>query len=204
MAYLCISTIYIEGEKHSLQNVADRINAGGGFKSEVFTSLGVDDDEEYSEYNYCDEAAVIEKDGRYYLQMGSSIEEWEDVEDWQTRVFPAGVYYELHSMDGNEEWDWTNDTEGRFFKKHNLAITVDGQTEELQGSFDTEAEAVQFIKDHSPGIPEDLVTLDEVAGYCLKNHLDTLWYYGHKEVNNVCPPIMTRVIECLLEAIHIQ
>lgn len=203
MAYLCISTIYIEGEKLSLQAIADRINAGGGLKSDVFASLGFDDDEEDSEYNYSDEVAVVEKDGRYYLQMDSWIEEWEE-EDWQTRDFPSGVYYELHSMDGNEEWDWTNDIEGKFFKEHNLALTVEGQSEELEGAFDTEAEAVQFIKDHSSGIPEDLVTLDDVASYCLKNHLDTLWYYGHTEVNNICPPITAKVIDCLIEATHIQ
>lgn len=204
MAYLCISTIYIEGERHSLLAVADRINAGGGLKSDVFDSLGFEDDEEDFEYNHCNEVAVVEKGGRYYLQLDSCIEEWEDEEDWQTRVFPSGVYYELHSMDGNEEWDWTNDTEGEFFKEHNLALTVDGQTEELKGSFDTEAEAVQFIKDHSSGIPEDLVKLDDIADYCMKNHLRTLWYYGHTEVNNTCPPITAKVIECVLEATHIQ
>lgn len=202
MSYLCISTICIEGEKHSLQVVADMINAGGGFESDIFASLGFD--EEDFEYNSCDEVDVLEKDGRFYLQMSSSTAEWEEQEDWQTKVFPSEVYYELHSMDGNEEWDWTNDTEGKFFKEHNIALSVDGQTEELEGSIDTEAEAVQFIKDHSPGIPEDLVTLEDITDYCMKNHLDTLWYYGHNEVNNVCPPIMTRVIECLLEAILIQ
>lgn len=202
MSYLCISTIYVEGEKHTLQAVADRINAGGGLESDVFASIKFD--EEDFEYNSCDEIVIVEKDGRYYLQMNSSIEEWEEKEDGETKVFPSGVYYTLHAMDGNEVWDWTNDTEGRFFKEHNLALSVDRQSEELEGAFDTEAEAVQYVKDHSSDIPEDLVTLDDITDYCLKNHLDTLWYYGHTEANNICPTITTKLIECLLAATHIQ
>lgn len=200
MSDLCITSIYIEGDKPTLQNLADRINTDGGLQSNIFATLRFS--EEDFEYNHCGEVDVLEKEGRYFLQTESWIEEYEDKENWQKAVFPTYVFYELHTVDGVD--DWTNDKEGKFFKEHELAIIADGQSEELGSGFDTEAEAIKFVKEHCAGIPKDLMTIEDINTYCMKNHLDTLWYYGHTIVNKTCPPITTKIIECLIEAINKQ
>lgn len=80
MSDLCITSIYIEGDKPTLQNLADRINTDGGLQSNIFATLRFS--EEDFEYNHCGEVDVLEKEGRYFLQTESWIEEYEDKENW--------------------------------------------------------------------------------------------------------------------------
>lgn len=201
MSDTCITLVYIEGEKNSLQTVADRINTSGGLKSEIFASVGFT--EEDLEYCNCNKFEVVEKDGRYFLHTEFWIDEWESSkEDWQKVIFPPEVFYELHTWNGND--DWTNDSNGEFFNENEVVIFVNGQPDELAGGFDTEADAVQFVKEYCPDIPKELMTIDDINDYYTDNHLDVFWYYGHTMVNNTCSPATAKAIECLIQAIKNQ
>ena len=196
MADYCMTFIYIEGEKETLQRVADKINLEGGLKSDVFAPMRFEA-EDY-DFNHCEDARVFDNEGESVFVLFVQLNEEEDTSRWQKSDFPPGVYYELHAMD--EVNDWTNDIEGKIVNRPFCVAVMNDAGDEIESRFHTEDEAVQFVKDSNSGVPKDLMTLDAINDFCMSKALEVLWYYRETIINPVCPPRTTKLIECLIKA----
>lgn len=197
----CNTFVFIEGDIVSLQSVADRINNGNGLKSDIFNSLEFTEDELDISCDWTKSNVENTPDGAY-MYFGFYVSEDEEQKDsWEKVDFGHGVYYELHTADRKSHW--TNDKDGVFFKKpYHVVVIDDKNSEMLQGDFRTEEEAVQFVKDNSSCIPKELLTLDAINTFCLSKEINTLFEYHKTVANTTCPPIITKIIKCLAEAVN--
>lgn len=172
MADLCVTNIRIEGNKETLQAIADMINEEGGLESRIFDSAELCGNDLY--YSDRGDAEVLEQDGRYVLSLWVSIAEWIDYEYWVYPGFPTGVYFELHSY--GHDYHWTNDIDRKQFT-HPYFVIVDDEQGYAEVDFLTEAEAQEFIKGRE------------------------VMEYWHITIRGSCPPVTTRVIQCIIDAI---
>ena len=149
---------------------------------------------------YC--RTEIHINGRQPLPYKLAITEYEDRENWLPIEMPEGVFFELHTTETDEHW--TNDSNREVFVCPYHIVVLDEAEDEFEGHFLTEDEAVRFVLETNRYIPRNLTTMGEINDYCTDNGLNVLWYYSKTEISNICPPITTKMIKCLLEATHIQ
>ena len=94
MADYCMTFIYIEGEKETLQRVADKINLEGGLKSDVFAPM-MFEAEDY-DFNHCEDARVFDNEGESVFVLFVQLNEEEDSSRWQKSDFPPGEIGRAH------------------------------------------------------------------------------------------------------------
>lgn len=197
MADYCNTFVYVEGEKEALQRVADKINLEGGLRSEVFAPM-LFETEDY-DFNHCEDVHVIDKEEGSMLAIFVQLLEATHPSRWQISNFPSGVYYELQAV--GELQSWTNDIAGKSIIRPFAVAVINDEGKEVEANFNTEYEAVQFVKDSNSGIPKDLMSLDAINDFCMSKSLEILWYYNKTIINPKCPPRTTMLIDCLIEAV---
>lgn len=173
------TSIIIEGNKDSLQAVANQLKqTGGELTSEIFASAELDEDD--LQYCWYDDIEVKEYDGCYTLSIWLSIHDDDDDMGMLCPNFPPEVYFELHAL-SDDNVHWTNDAERRYFIYPYFIVAPKNENENVIGSFRTEEEAENFLK-----VNKDY------------------FFYWHTTVHNACPPLTTKIINCLIDAINKQ
>lgn len=212
MVDLCHTSIYLEGVEATLRAVADEIKSNG-IDSVIFDPLDRRPFKE-NDAEYRIEAEVVEIDGKAVLSVFVSSLDFVGPERWP-EVDLSGAYFASHMIEADEHI--TNDVAGKYFKPYCVAIE-DGLHDEGEGnaeahglvetSFETEAEAVGFVRDACPDVPENLETLDEIAAYFFAYDFDTLYSMRHLvwhcclKVRSVCQPAVQEVAQCILWAVQ--
>lgn len=141
---------------------------------------------------FCRTEVFIE--GYNIVPVEFAVTELEERGSWQLLELPEDVYFELHTIGSDEHW--TNDIEGRFFPNSHFVAISDDEGKECETHFMTETEAVANLKKEFAQIPKDYTTLEQIA-----NDYDFITAYWHVSKSNICPPITTKLIQCLIESV---
>lgn len=210
MMDLCHTSIYLDGAETALKAVAAEIK-NNGIDSYIFDSLDRCPFKENDSANYI-EVKGVEIDGKPVLSVFVSTSDFIGTENWPEMQFD-GAYYASHMIEAEEHI--TNDVEGRYFKPYCVIIDagVDNERnsnadDEVKAAFWTEAEAVRFVKEACPSVPENLTSLDEIADYFFAYDFNTLYSMRHLvwhcclKGRKVCQPVVRDIIQCLLGAIR--
>lgn len=178
MEEYCFISVLIEGHKEPLQAVADKLNqTRNALKSEFFATANLSEFVTYC--CFCFNIEVLEQDGDYALSLCINTGELTEMETWQCPNFPPEVYFQVDS--GDERFSWTNDAERRNFMHPYFVIAINEDDEEIKRSFRTEEEANEFA-----------------AGY------EEIFFYRYTTVSNVFPPIATKILRHIINAIDKQ